>query len=907
MVRRPARYLIPAIVAIVLAFVAGRAVAGFYTEVLWFRNAGYIAAFWTRFATGLGVRLVAAAVGAAIVLANLWYVARRLGPVHVRRRYGNLEISEQVPRRYVTIGITLTAVLTGIWLSDVQFGGERAMSILTALRSVRWGIADPLFERDVSFYVFSLPVYFQIIDFLLLSLFWALLFAVLGYALVGAVRWRKNRLIIDDRPRVHLAMIFAGLVAALGVRYWFGRYGILFEGSGFNGGVGYTDVYAKLLAQRILAIMSIGVAATIVFGARRRNYLPAAIGGGLLLLAALLLGYFYPSVIQKLRVEPNQFAREQPYIRWNIDFTRRAYALDQIERQRFDPRPPGSGAISAADLDRLPLWDPEPLQVMFTQTQSLFNYYQFPDVDYDRYDAAGGRRQVAISVREFSAQGLPDNARTWQTLHLNPDYVRGIGAVVTPADEAVRAQPVYWIQNPSVLRAPEAPPAVELTQPSIYYGETMEEYVIVNARPDTLRGATRAGDTGIPIDNFVRVLAFASRFSDKNLLFSGQLGPESRVIFRRRLDDRLSAIAPFLSWDKDPHPVIYNGRVHWIVDGYSATDAFPIARQLVLQEHGRTVRYLRASVKATVDAVTGETRLYAVAPDEPIVQTWSRVYPGLIRPLSEMPAGLREHLRYPAMLVRAQTDILEEYHVTEAEAFYSGQDYWQLPQERGVQGAQAFRPLYTFMRIPGGTEPEFLVTAPFIARQRQNMTALLLVRNDGENYGRVVLLELPRDRQIPGPTQVEALVEQDPLISPQLSLWRQAGSEVNIGHVRIVTGDSAFLYVVPLFLAAQGSPIPELHRVIASDGERVHMAETLEEALAVVAGETPRPRPIEREAALPGRELPIVPMENWPRRALDLLDAADRALQSRDWAAYGARLEELRVFLRQLSQQREQR
>jgi len=302
-----------------------------------------------------------------------------------------------------------------------------------------------------------------------------------------------------------------------------------------------------------------------------------------------------------------------------------------------------------------------------------------------------------------------------------------------------------------------------------------------------------------------------------------------------------------------------------------------------------------------VDAISGETRLYAVTPDEPIMQTWSRVYPGLIRPLSEMPAALREHLRYPAMLVRAQTDVLEEYHVTEPEAFYSGQDYWQLPQERGTQGAQAYRPLYTFMRIPGGSEPEFLVTAPFIARQRQNMTALLLARNDGDSYGRIVLLELPRDRQIPGPTQVEALVEQDPLISPQLSLWRQAGSEVNIGHVRIVTGDSAFLYVVPLFLAAQGSPIPELHRVIASDGERVHMAETLTQALAVVTGEAPRPEPAVGQQVPRSPELPT-PTENWPRRALDLLEAADRALQSRDWAAYGARLEELRTLLRQLSQ-----
>jgi uncharacterized membrane protein (UPF0182 family) len=395
------------------------------------------------------------------------------------------------------------------------------------------------------------------------------------------------------------------------------------------------------------------------------------------------------------------------------------------------------------------------------------------------------------------------------------------------------------------------------------------------------------------------VLAYAWRLSDKNLLFTGGLVGRSHIIFRRPITERVRALAPFIAWDVDPYPVIHQGRIVWIIDGYTASNMFPIARRIEVSEVGG-VRYLRNSVKATIDAVTGETRLYAYDAADPVLRTYANVFPTLFTPLAQMPQELRAHVRYPVLYLREQAQLLGLYHLVNADDFYRGEDVWQLPLSGESAGAESleFNPVYQMMRLPGEQDPAYVLTAPLIARQRRNMTAMLVVRNDAERYGELTLYELPRNQVIAGPGQVETLVEQDAVIAPQLTLWRQAGSRVVLGRPRVMPVDSGFVYMMPLFLSAQGSPIPELQRIIVSDGARVAMAPTIEDAVAGVFGGT-RPTPPSTSPSTTTR--PAQPAAGTPgvsQRALQLLEQAEQALRNGDYAGFGRYMNELRQYLR---------
>ncbi|MDX1673425.1 MAG: UPF0182 family protein [Longimicrobiales bacterium] len=898
--RRVGRIALISVIAVLLLLVLGRGAVGFYTDVLWYDGLGFLSTFWKRFALGLSVRAVAAVVAAAFVFVNLWWVARHLGPVRVRRRYGNIEIAEQVPRKYVLAIIVGVAVLGGWWLAELQLDDGAVLAVASWMDKVAWGVADPLFGRDVAFYLFTLPVATTVLEFITLITVWSLALVGLGHVLVGGIEWDENRVSMTPVARKHLGVLVAVMVLLLGVRFWLGRYLLVVDGNGVAGALGYTDVEARLPAAWAMAFLSVVAAGALVYGAWRRALLPPILGLGGLLAAGLLLGQAYPALVQKFRVEPNELSREAPYIRWNLEFTRRAYGLETMARASFPYR---SGA--RPDLDRLgdqlahmPLWDTEPLERAYNEIQTLFPYYWFPDVDYDRYGPAGAETQVALGVREFRPGGLEEGNRTWQSLRLNPSYIRGMGVVASPA-HPVRpgdGTPELWIRNVNpVVTDTEAAPALELARPSVFFGETMDDYVIIIPGRDSAFTGEPGRDfpRGVPLSSFARELAFAWRFGDETLLFSGEVTRESRVVFRRTLQERVEELAPFILWDPDPMPAIVDGGVVWLVDGYTTSSSFPLSRSVPL---GRaSVRYLRPSVKASVDAITGETHLYAVQ-DDPLLETYAQVFPDLFEPRAAIPEGLRTHLIYPELALQVQAEILMEYHLERAEPFYAGQDVWQRPQESAPNGGmREAGPVYGLLPVPLERRVAFIGAMPFIARGRQNMTALLVVENDGDAYGDLTLYEFPRDQQIPGPGQVQAVIEQDPVISPELSLLRQRGSGVNMGRVRIVPLDSSVLYIQPLFLSAEENPIPELWRVVVSDGRNVAMDPTLRGAMAGVQlpmGEAPEAGPARRPAIEPGAD--------WPRRALELLDRARARLRQGDWAGYGEALEALRALLERL-------
>ena len=892
--RSAGRLAITFLLLLLLLLIAGRMLVGFYTDLLWFNEVQYGSVFWTRWITSIVVQGVAAVLAAAIVFSNLWVVARRLGPVQVRRRYGNLEISEQIPRRVVVTGIILTAVLAGLWLAGMKYGGGRALYVLTALRAEPWGETDPLFGQDIAFFVFRLPFYLQLIDFLMLTAAWTLALCIVGYHLVGAVRWVQHRVNVDIPARLHLVMLFASLLVLLSVRFWVGRYGILLEGQGIADGVGYTDVHARLPGQRIIVLLGLLAAISIVYSTLRNRALPALVSAVVLILGVITFGFAYPSFVQKFRVDPNEFALEEPYIRWNIEYTRRAFGLDAVQRRPYEYRRPDAppDAITQ-ELELAPIWDSEPLKTVYNQLQPLFPYYQFHDVDQDRY----GTQQVAISVREVVPARISEGSRTWQNIHFDPLYIRGAGAVVSPATVLTEGEPPYWLHNFNpIRRAEDAPPEINLVEPTFYFGETMSEFAVIR---DSLQ--IHVPETAIPLSSYLRVIAFAWRFGDKNLLFTGNLVGKSHLLFRRPVTQRVRALAPFILWDDDPYPVIHRGRIVWMIDGYTASAMYPAARTIDLPGAGE-VSYLRNSVKATIDAVSGEVVLYAFDAADPMLRTYANAFPQLFRPVETMPADLRAHVRYPTLYLREQAQLLGQYHLVNADAFYRGEDVWQLPVTGESAGAQSleFTPVYQMMRLPGDTSLSYVLAAPFIARQRRNMTALLVVNNNADRYGEMTLYELPRNQLIAGPGQVETMIEQDPEIARELALWRQRSSQVSLGRPRVMPVDSGFIYLIPLFLSAQGSPIPELQRIIVSDGTRVDMAETLEGAVRGVFGGGTRAVEQGRstQPAGPPGVSPTGARGSVSRRALELLDMAETALRNGDYAGFGRYMNELKEYLR---------
>jgi uncharacterized protein len=890
---------------LILLVVLGGAAARLYTDLLWYDQLGYTSVLQRRIVALALVRLLAAGVAAAIVLVNLWLVVRQIGPVHVRRRFANLEIAEQIPHATIRAGIVGVALLTGLWLAASVFSGPAVLGIVGWLNAPAFGVAEPYFGRDVGFYVFTLPVLNRTLGFLLITLLWSGVLALAGYVLVGAVRLRGARPEVADPARVHLAAVAAAVIVLFAVRFWLGRYGVLLEGTGFTGTLGFTDVHARLPARWLISGLLVALAAALVWGAARRQWVAPAAAGGFLLIAVVVAGGIYPAMLQKLRVEPNQLGREAGYIEWHMDFTRRAYGLTALRREQL---PVGGAAGGLAEirtwLDRLPLWDREPLGEIFNTLYPLQAYYQFPNVDFDRYGPPGGEQQVGIAVREFNRDGLPLAAQTWQTLHLNPDHVRGRGIVVTSASASGRADPDLWVGDLPVQRDPAAPQELELTEPSVYFGETMTDYIVLGAAVETDAAAPGAehGATGIALSSFGRVLAFAWRFGDRNLIFATELQRDSRLVFRRGIRERVAHLAPFLAWDPDPYPVVHRGRIVWILDGYTVTSRFPLAHESRVEGVGR-LRYLRNSVKATVDGVTGEVRFYMADEADPIVLAYAAAYPTLMRPLDDMPAELRRHLRYPALLFRLQAEILRNYHLDRPEAFYAGQELWELPDERvGQAVARPYRPMYMMTRLPGERRVEFVAMMPFLARQRETMTSLIVARSDPPHYGELLLLELPREHPFRGPTLFKTLVEQDPDIAPQLSLWRQT-SDVRLGQVRVVPLEGMILYVQPLYQSARGSPVPQLHRVIVGDGNAVRMEPTLAAAIAALAGQEQRTTAVSRgPAEADGAAVPAGPRQPWAREALELLEEADRRLRSGDWSGFGAVWEELQRTLQRANQ-----
>lgn len=888
------------VLAVFAALVALSKTTGLIADWLWMGHVGYLEVFWGLFSIKVGLAAVSFAVAFAYFWANLWVVLSRVAPKIGGRR--KIEF-------YTTRGQHVE--LSGPWLSFVP----PALSLVPAFIAAssflmhwntfvmfRWGgdfgFADPLFGRDVGYYVFKLP-FLNLLQNSLVAVTVAA-FAAAFVAYVGFGFFRKyegGHRPLDAKVVKHLTVMLVPIVLAWGWGYYLDRFELLFSTRGVTYGAGYTDINYVLVGLWVMFFASLALGAVVVAGLLIRRLRLMLYAAGAYVASGLLALGFLPSLIQSFKVEPNELELERPYIEYNIDFTRRAYMLDSIEQRDY----PGLADLSFEDvlenrdtLENIRLWDWRPIRQTYRQTQEIRPYYKFYEVDIDRYTLSGGEyRQVMLSARELT-ETLPAGARTWVNEHLQ--FTHGFGLAMSPVSEKVEeGLPEYLVKD----LPPVTSPGLEVERPAIYYGERMPGYRIVSSGIDEFdypKGdenvyTSYQGSGGIPISNFFRRALFAWEYSDINILLSEYVTPGSRIQIRRRVQERVSSIAPFLRLDRDPYLVLSEGKLYWIQDAYTVTSNFPYA-----EPFQRNLNYIRNSAKVVVDAYEGTVEFFVMDPEDPVLRAYGEAFPGMFRPLEEMPADLRAHLRYPEGLFSVQVGMFRSYHMTIPQVFYNKEDLWTLPKEKYAGSPVQMEPYYILIRLPDEETLQYLIMTPVTPDNKDNMIAWLAGKSDLPDYGKMIVYTLPKERLIYGPLQIEAMIDQDDVISQQLSLWDQRGSRVIRGNLLVIPLDHAFLYVEPVYLIAEGTDIPQLKRVIAVYGKNVVMEPTLEEAVAAAFGkqltrrEAPPPEapPEVREAPPPPEKLEEARREYRRMR---------EALREGDWESFGKSFDRLREIL----------
>jgi uncharacterized protein len=908
----PRRGITVAVIVIVACFVVLGLTSGFLVDWAWFSAIGYLEAFWTILG-GKAILFFVIFAGSAILLwVNAFLAYRFARPRgHVRRIDFEQMASgvQTLPELLAQMGQRLPwrlliAGVAGVLAILIAAGEVSNWDLfLRFFYQVPYGQSDPQYGKDIGFYLFSLPAYVVLKDWLLLLLF-------LSFLVAGAVYWVHGDIEFNEQHRSISPMAIAHGSALLGLffavkawSYGLDRFLLLYGDNGVVVGASYTDTHIALPVLWLLIGLSIIAALACWANLRVRTYrLPVA---GLVLVfgSSLVLALVVPALFQLLFVKPNELQLEKPYIQRNIDLTQQAYNLHQISVKPF----PAEQSLTfqklqanQATIDNIRLWDWQPLMDTYAQLQEIRTYYKFHDVDVDRYRLDGAYQGVTLSARELQPALLPPNAQTWVNRHVL--FTHGNGAVMSPlARKTEEGLPIFYLQDiPPV--ATGGPP---IDEPRIYFGEETDTYVIVKGSTpefDYPKGtdnvyATYAGAGGVAVGGIARRALFAWYFKDPNLLLTSYITGDSRVMFRRTIRDRVRTIAPFLRLDRDPYLVISEGRLFWMQDAYTTSRYFPYAQRLP----GLELNYIRNAVKVVIDAYNGTVNFYVADPSDPIAATYQRIFPTLFQPLAAMPQDLQKHVRYPEDLFFIQAQVYRTYHMKSAEVFYNREDLWQFPRQPTGGDEATMAPYYIIVRLPGEPQAEFLQMLPMVPSQRQNMIAWLAARSDPPDYGKLIVYEFPKDKLVYGPFQIEALINQNTVISQQLSLWNQMGSRVIRGNLLVIPIENSILYVSPLYLRAESGQLPELKRVIAAYGDRVVMDETLAGALAALF-KGPAPPSASAPSGASAKTALAGPETDRAREALSHYNGAIQQLKSGNWAGFGAELDALRPLLEELSQ-----
>ncbi|MGH9844482.1 MAG: UPF0182 family protein [Blastocatellia bacterium] len=906
--------------------------AGFHTDWLWFRQLGYQSVFTTTLLTKLLLGVIVGLITAAIVWVN-FKLAQRLSPggESPSRPVRFVEINgeriatpdfSRVADRFALPASLVAGVFAGLtawgaWEIFLQFRHQTS-----------FGETDPIFGRDIAFYFFTLPMMEAVSRWLFLAVVVSLIGSALIYVVRGAIEFGQSRASFNlaRGPRAHLLCLIAAAFLIFAWQAYVAMPNLLFGGDGPVAGARYADVNALLPILYVQGVVALVVAllaiASIFLASNRLLWI-----GAFVYLLTIAAGWVYPGLVQRFSVAPNELAKETPYIQYNIAATRKAFGLDKIEERELT----GEKTLTAGDVQKnqltinnIRLWDQGPLLETFAQIQEIRTYYEFNSVDNDRYSINGELQQVMLSARELPSASLP--TRNWINERLT--FTHGFGLTLGPVDEVTaQGQPVLFVRDiPPVSTVP----SLKIDRPEIYFGEMTDEHVYVKTSAKEFSypaGAENVfknyeGEGGVPIGSYFRRLLFSTRFGDLKLMLSNDLRPESHVLFNRNIKERLEQVAPYLLFDSDPYLVVNEGRLFWIADAYTTSDRYPYSQ--ALRAFGRGINYIRNSVKAVVDAYHGHTSLYIADERDPLVQTYGRIFPGTLKPLSEMPEGLRAHLRYPEDIFKMQAQVYSTYHMDQPQVFYNKEDLWTVAVMGNASNAgagnadagrapvaqtQVIEPYYTIMKLPGEKTEEFILMQPFTPKNKDNLASWMAARADGENYGKLVVYRFPKQKLIYGPKQIVARANQEPEISRQLTLWNQRGSGVNLGTLMVIPIEESLIYVLPLYLRAETGRIPELRRVIVAADERIAMEPTLAESLARLFGQ-PLPGETKPDAPAPGPGETLATTTSTANvsgagalsaQAKQHYDRAIQAQREGDWARYGEEIKRLGAVIEQMS------
>ena len=898
--------------------------SGYYVDWLWFKSVDFTSVWSTVLTTKLELFFLVGLVTSLVISLNI-YLAYKRRPLYVPTSIevsGLERLRAQVEpiRRWVFLGIVL--VLT-------YFAGTSGTSFwrewLLFKNSTDFGVKDPQFGLDISFFAFRLPMWQAIIGWGISTLVLATLASAFIHYMYGGIRTTVQTDRTTVAARVQISILLGFIVLLKAVAYWFDRYALALKESKLINGLTYTDVNATLPAKAILSAIAVICALLFFANIVRRSWLLPAAGTALLVVASVLIAGIYPGVIQQFQVKPSESSKEAPYIQRNIDATRTAYDLNGITVQDYNATistSAGQLAKDAATIANIRLMDPNVLSATFRQLQQIKPYYTFPaSLDIDHYTVNGVSRDAVVAVRELNIAGNP--SRNWINDHLV--YTHGFGFVAAYGN-AVDAdgKPNFLVGN--------LPPTKGLGdfEPRVYFGENVPDYSIIGGKktnspvefdyPDDAssngqKNYTYTGTGGVPIGSTLNKAIFALKYGEQRILLSNLINADSKILYNRSPRERVAKVAPWLTLDGDPYPAVVDGKITWIIDGYTTSAGYPYSRSTSLAasttdaltanstsitaQSNQTVNYIRNSVKATVDAYDGTVTLYQWDTTDPVLKTWMKAFPNTVKPKSAISKGLLAHIRYPEDMFRVQRDILSAYHVKTAAAFYGGQDFWRVPRDPSTFGANATAqpPYYTTLQMPGAATPAFSLTTPFVPRGgRENLSAFASVNSTaGPDYGKITVLQLPRSTNIAGPSQVASNFEAKPDVANALSLLRQGGSDVVLGNLLTLPVGNGLLYVQPVYVQATGnaSAYPLLQKVLVSFGDVIGFDSSLKGALDQVFGGNSGTT----SAATPTTTNSSADLSTALQSAKQAIADGQAALAKGDFAAYGRAQDRLKAAI----------
>jgi uncharacterized membrane protein (UPF0182 family) len=879
--------------AVIALLVASRVIS-FYIDWLFFEEVAYQKVFTKTFSAQIFSGFAFGIASFLFILINVLPVSRiKLFPIQIAfsNQMGvtlNPDLLNRLSKPVSILIATVIGVFGGLWGSSLW---NQALVFFNATTT---GMKDPILGKDVGFYLFQLPFYESLSAYAGFMIFLALLLVILGYGIKGGFSVINNRISMSPAAQKHIGILAGLFFLQIAFGFYLDRFQLLYSPHGVIIGAGYTDVHAKLYALGVLvflaAIVGILFAVALMKGALKQSLYPV----GLLIVVYIVGIVVYPGLLQNLKVAPNEIGAEKPFIEHHIAFTKFGYNLTNIDVRPFNV----SYNLTSQDIEKnsatiknIRLWNKAPLLKTYSQLQQIRTYYKFHSVDNDRYTINGEYRQVMLSARELSYDDLP--SKSWINEKLV--FTHGNGITMGPVSRITKdGLPEFIIKD----IPPVSSSNVKITAPEIYFGELTNDYAIVNTKIPEFSYPTSEGNAytsykgrgGVQLDSLLKRALFASSFKTAKILLSTDIKPDSRIIYYRNIMQRVARIAPFLVLDSDPYIVVSDdGKLHWMIDAYTISTRLPYSKRLT-----NRVNYMRNSVKVTVDAYNGSINFYISDPNDAIIKVYDAIFPGLLKPMAQMPSDLKKHIRYPSEFFAIQTSLYATYHMEDPKTFYNKEDLWEIP----AYDKKPMEPYHLIMKLPEEKREEYVLLMPYTPAKRDNLAAWFAARCDEPDYGKLVVYTFPRDRLVFGPRQIDARIDQDSYISQQLTLWGQRGSQVIRGSLLVIPIETSLMYIQPLYLAAEDKGgLPELRRVIVAYENTVVMDENLEMCLQRLFGG----KKVSQAAVQPTTAPKETSLPTLSKEAMKLFEKTKELQRQGDWAGYGESLRKLEEVLKQMA------